>query len=208
MGNLYGYARCSTNETLQDINRQTYELEQLGVVNDKEHMFFEYESGMKIERAEFQRLMNKVVEGDTIIATELTRITRSTKHLIEIIDIAKSKKLKLILGKFELDCSKDLDPMTEGMIKMMGVFAELERNMISQRVKSGMDNAKRKGKRIGRPNADYKLLPNTFKKLYPMYKNGEIKKIEFAKMVDVSRPTLDRYLKTMEEYEKEKESHN
>ena len=62
--------------------------------------------------------------------------------MIEIIDIAKEKHLKLILGTFEVDCTGDtLDPMVEGMVKMMGVFAELERNMISERVTSGMRNA-------------------------------------------------------------------
>ena len=62
--------------------------------------------------------------------------------MIEIIDIAKEKHLKLILGTFEVDCTGDtLAPMVEGMVKMMGVFAELERNMISERVTSGMRNA-------------------------------------------------------------------
>lgn len=57
--------------------------------------------------------------------------------------------MKLILGIFVVDCTKgELAPMTEGMLKMMAVFAEMERNMISQRGKSGMRNAKSKGKRI------------------------------------------------------------
>ena len=68
--------------------------------------------------------------------------------MCEIIELAKDKHIKLILGSFVVDCSRELDPMTEGMLKMMGVFSELERNMISQRGKSGMDNAK--GKVIGR----------------------------------------------------------
>ena len=71
-----------------------------------------------------------------IIATEVSRFTRSTLQLCEIIEFVKKNHIKLVLGTFEVDCSKELDPMTEGMLKMMGVFAELERNMISQRVKS------------------------------------------------------------------------
>ena len=147
---MYGYARCSTDETRQDIDRQKRELMAKGV--DSENVFCEYESGTKKDRTELNRLLRTVKDGDVIVSTELSRITRSTKYLIWIIDTAKEKKIKLILGTFEADCSGDsLDPMTEGMLKMMGVFAELERNMISERVKSGMKNAKTKGSKVGRP---------------------------------------------------------
>lgn len=79
--------------------------------------------------------------------TEVSRLTRSTRHLCEILQIVKDKRLILdIGGSFRVDCSKgEMDPMTEGMIKMWGVFAEIERNIISQRVKSGMKNAAAKG---------------------------------------------------------------
>ena len=146
---IYGYARCSTNEELQDINRQIRELKQLGAEEDT--IYREYESGMKNDRVELQRLLSVVEAGDTIVATEVSRITRSTKQLCEIIELAKDRHIKLVLGSFVVDCTKELDPMTEGMLKMMGVFSELERNIISQRVKSGMQNAKAKGVTIGRP---------------------------------------------------------
>ena len=71
-----------------------------------------------------------------------------------------------------VDCRKELDPMTEGMLKMMGVFAELERNMISQRVKSGMENAKSKGKAIGRPAVTADDIPAIFYRHYPKYQKG------------------------------------
>jgi len=144
---VYGYARCSTNKDLQDITRQVRELKQQGATD--ETIYMEYESGTKINRAELAKLLNVVKEGDTIYATEVSRITRSTKQLCDIIELAKEKQIKLVLGTFIVDCSKELDPMTEGMLKLMGVFAELERNMISQRVKSGMEHAKAKGKIVG-----------------------------------------------------------
>ena len=65
-------------------------------------------------------------EGDTIVATEVSRITRSTKQLCEIVEFAKAKKIKLILGSLIVDCSKELDPMTEGMLKMMMAFLNME----------------------------------------------------------------------------------
>lgn len=81
-------------------------------------------------------LFTMVKEGDTIVATEVIRLTRSTKQLCDLLEFAKEKHIKFILGSFAVDYTKNLDPMTEGMLKMMGVFSEFERNMISKRVKS------------------------------------------------------------------------
>lgn len=193
---IYGYARCSTNETLQDINRQIRELKQQGAENKT--IYREYESGTKTNRAELQKLLAIVKPGDTIIATEVSRITRSTKQLCDIIELAKTRKIKLILGTFIVDCRRELDPMTEGMLKMMGVFAELERNMISQRVKSGMENAKAKGKMIGRPTVTSDNIPTIFYKHYPKYKKGEINKKEFSRLCGLSYPTIYKYLSIVE----------
>ena len=193
---IYGYARCSTNEELQDINRQIRELIQLGA--GEENIYREYESGMKNDRVELQRLLSAVEAGDTIVATEVSRITRSTKQLCEIIELSKDRHIKLVLGSFFVDCTKELDPMTEGMLKMMGVFSELERNIISQRVKSGLQNAKAKGVPIGRPATSEDRIPSTFFKYYPKYKRGEINKAEFARLCSVSYPTIFKYIAIME----------
>lgn len=193
---IYGYARCSTNEKLQDINRQVRELKQQGATDTT--IYLEYESGMKTNRAELSKMLNIVKSGDIVIATEVSRITRSTKQLCDIIEFAKDKHIKLVLGSFVVDCAKELDPMTEGMLKMMGVFAELERNMISQRVKSGMENARAKGKTIGRPTTTADDIPNVFYKHYPKYKNGEINKSEFSRLCGLSYPTVYKYLKIVE----------
>lgn len=193
---IYGYARCSTNEKMQDINRQVRELKQQGATDTT--IYLEYESGTKVNRTELIKLLNIVQSGDTIIATEVSRITRSTKQLCDIIELAKDKHIKLIMGTFVVDCSKELDPMTEGMLKMMGVFSELERNIISQRVKSGMENAKAKGKTIGRPATTADDIPNIFYKHYPKYKNGEINKMEFSRLCSLSYPTIYKYLSIVE----------
>lgn len=193
---IYGYARCSTNEKLQDVQRQVRELKQSGA--SAETIYLEYESGIRVNRAELNKLLNVVKPGDTILATEVSRITRSTKQLCDIIELAKGKRIKLILGNFVVDCSNELDPMTEGMLKMMGVFAELERNMISQRVKSGMENAKCKGKTIGRPTTTADNIPSIFYKHYPKYKKGEINKKDFSRLCSLSYPTIYKYLNMVE----------
>ena len=69
---IYGYARCSTNEKQQDIQRQIRELKQQGAT--EETIYFEYESGMKVDRIQLKRLLNTVKSGDTILATEVSRL--------------------------------------------------------------------------------------------------------------------------------------
>ncbi|EJT6170729.1 recombinase family protein [Clostridium perfringens] len=197
MSKVYGYLRCSTDETKQDISRQERDIKSL--VDKVDCIFKEYESGTKENREVLNTLLDTVKEGDTIVCTEVSRITRSTKQLINIIQIAEDKRLKLIMGTFVLDCSGEvLDPMAKAMLQMMGVFAELERDMISARVKSGMANAKAKGKTIGRPTLTIESVPAKVKDIYKLYKNKSITKTDYAKMCDVSRPTLDKYLKIIE----------
>lgn len=192
----YGYARCSTNELKQDIDRQKRELIKQGVA--EENIYFEYESGTKIDRVEFNRLLETIDEGDTIIATEVSRITRSTKQLCEIIDVAKTKKIKLILGSFVVDCTVELDALTEGILKLVGVISELERNMISERVKSGIVNARAKGKVIGRPSITEDDIPQLFFRYYPKFKSGDINKSEFARLCGLSYPTVYKYIDIVE----------
>ncbi len=192
---IYGYARCSTNEERQDIDRQKRELFLLGVKEDK-HIYWEYEKGTKDDRAELQKLLDIVKECDTIATTEVSRLTRSTKHLCEILQTVQTKKLILnIGGSFVVDCSKGkIDPMTEGMIKMWGVFAEMERNIISQRVISGLKNAAAKGKKLGRPTVNKDTLPDRFWKYYRMYEDKQITLTEFARLMNASRTTIYKYI--------------
>ena len=90
---IYGYARCSTNESKQDINRQLRELKAEGA----EEVYFEYEHGDSAVKQKQLALFDAVSEGDTIITLEVPRLARSTKQLCEIIEIVKEKKLKLII---------------------------------------------------------------------------------------------------------------
>lgn len=195
---IYGYCRCSTNETKQDINRQVRELKELGATDKT--IYKEYIKGTANVKVELNKLLAVIKEGDTIVATEVSRITRSTKQLCEIIELAKNKKIKLIFGTFIVDCTKELDPMTEGMLKMMGVFAELERNMISERVKSGMANAKAKGKQVGRPQLELNTITSNdkFMNAYKLYKSKHIKKVDIQRLTGMSRVTIDKYIKVLE----------
>lgn len=190
----YGYARCSTDETRQDIDRQKRELRGMGVENDK-HIYWEYESGSKVDRAELMKLLDVIREGDTIAATEVSRLTRSTKQLCEILQTVQEKKIRLLIGSFSVDCrSDDVDPMTKGMLLMWGVFSEMERDIISQRVKSGMQNAAAKGKRIGRPRLTADRIPEKFWRYYQLYLAGSITVSDMSRLLDCSRTTVYSYI--------------
>lgn len=196
---IYGYARCSTNEKLglQDISRQYRELEKMGV--KKENIFSEYESGTKTDRTQLNKLLEIVCPGDIIACTEASRITRSIKQLLEILEFAKTKQIKLILGTFSVDFTKDMpDPMTLATVQLMGVFSELERNIISERVKSGMENARAKGKQIGRKIVTIDDIPETFKKYYVLYKEKRITKEMLSSLCKISYPTCIKYCKMIE----------
>ena len=101
----YGYSRCSTNETRQDINRQVRELKAAGA-----------------------QMFAQAQPGDTIIVLEVSRLARSTQQLCEIIKIVRQKHLRLvILGSITLDCRNgQADPMSEAFLQMAGVFSQLE----------------------------------------------------------------------------------
>lgn len=189
---VYGYCRCSTNDTRQDIDRQARELKAEGA----ELIFWEYIKSTKEVKEQLNALLDKVTEGDTIVTTEVSRFTRSTKQLCDIIEIVKAKKIKLVIkGSMTIDCTNgELDAMTKAFLQMAGVFAELEHDMIKARVKSGVANARAKGKQIGRPTLTIDDIPEKVKKYYQMFKEGNISKTDYAKMCGISRPTLDKYL--------------
>ena len=192
----HGYARCSTNESKQDIDRQVRELKQAGA----ERIFLEYEHGDAAVKCQLSSLLEQAEEGDTIITLEVSRLARSTKQLCEIIDVVREKRLRLVIvGSITLDCrSGQADPMSEAFLQMAGVFSQLELAMIRARVRSGMENAKAKGARIGRPQATADDIPAVFLRHYPAFKNKQLNVSELARVCDLSRTTVYKYLNLLE----------
>lgn len=189
----YGYARCSTTEEKQDINRQIRELKAAGA----EEVIFEYEHGDAKVKQNLQMLLETAQPQDTIITLEVSRLSRSTQQLCEIIDIIKQKHLRLIIvGSITVDCRNgDIDPMSQAFIQMSAVFAELELSIIRARVKSGMANAKAKGKHVGRPKTTKEDIPAVFYRHYPAFMRGDMNLSELARICGLSRPTVYKYVK-------------
>ena len=193
---IYGYARCSlAEEKGQDLNRQVRELKAAGaqeIVTEREH------GDSKIKK-NLDLLLEAAKEGDTLICTEVSRLSRSTQQLCEIVELVKRKHLCLvIIGSITVDCRNgQIDPMSQAFVQMSAVFAELELSIIRARVKSGMANAKAKGKKIGRRPTTKDDIPAVFYKHYPAYAAGQLNVSELARVCGLSRPTVYKYLKML-----------
>ena len=192
---IYGYARCSTNESKQDINRQIKELKEAGA----EEVIFEYEHGDAKTKKQLSMLLEMAQEGDSIVTLEVSRLSRSTQQLCEIVDIIKQKRLRLVIvGSITVDCRQgNIDPMSQAFIQMSAVFSELELSIIRERVKSGMANAKAKGRSIGRPKTTKEDIPAVFMKHYPSLMSGQMNVSELARVCNMSRPTIYKYLRLL-----------
>ena len=192
-----GYSRCSTNEGKQDINRQVRELKAAGA----EVVYMEYEHGDAKVKSQQQAMFAESEAGDTIIVLEVSRLARSTQQLCEIIEIIRAKHLRLVIvGSITLDCRNgQADPMSEAFLQMAGVFSQLELSMIRARVRSGMENAKAKGKQIGRPQVTADDVPSGFLRHYPAFKRGQLNVSELARVCNISRTTAYKYINLLEE---------
>ena len=191
-----GYSRCSTNEGKQDINRQVRELKAAGA----EVIYMEYEHGDAKVKNQQQAMFAESEAGDTIIVLEVSRLARSTQQLCEIIEIIRAKHLRLVIvGSITLDCRNgQADPMSEAFLQMAGVFSQLELSMIRARVRSGMENAKAKGKQIGRPQVTADDVPSGFLRHYQAYKRGQLNVSELARVCNISRTTAYKYINLLE----------
>lgn len=112
----------------------------------------------------------------------------------------REKRLRLVIvGSMTLDCREGRsDPMSEAFLQMAGVFSQLELAMIRSRVRSGMANAKAKGKQIGRPQRTAESIPAIFLRHYPAYKKGQLNVSELARVCDLSRTTVYKYIELLE----------
>ena len=184
---------ANTSLRKQDINRQIRELKTAGA----DEVIFEYEHGDAKVKKNLHMLLEMATAGDTIITLEVSRLCRSTQQLCQIIDIIREKRLRLVIvGSITIDCRNgQTDPMSEAFLQMAGVFSQLELAMIRARVKSGMENAKAKGKQIGRKPTTKDDIPATFYKHYPAFMAGTLNVSELARVCGLSRPTVYKYLK-------------
>lgn len=186
MGDILGYARVSTNG--QNLDSQTDALMAAGV--RKKHLYCEKMTGTKTDRPELNRLVNDLETGDTVIITDLTRISRSTKDLLEIIDKIKSKGAYIkSLKDTWLDTTSN-NPYNDFLLTVMSGLSQLERDLISQRTKEGLASAKARGRNGGRPSKQNEKA----EMVMALYNNG-MKIADIVRNTELSRSTINRIVK-------------
>ena len=206
---IVGYMRISTQKESQKTDRQRVTLEQYAKENNFEfdELLEERISGkVKVEeRKQYSRLKKDLKPGDTLIVTDIDRLGRDADDtIIELKDL-KAKGVRVVALDVpymnEWDKVNDdsiYDMIRDIVITLKAHMAQQEREKISARVKQGLEAAKKEGRVGGRPKVNADKLPKSFYKYYNQWKNKDIKKVEFARLLDVSRPTLDLYIKTYE----------
>ena len=179
------YVRVSTEE--QNEQRQIEGLEKHGI----EKWFIEKVSGKNMtDRQELQTMLDFVREGDTLYIHDFSRLARSTKDLLRIVEILTEKGVHLVSNKENIDTST---PTGKLMLTMIGAIAEFERQNLLDRQREGIAIAKREGKYKGRKPID--IDSELFKAQYDRYLRREINKVQLAKELKVSRPTLDKMIR-------------
>ena len=183
-----GYVRVSTVE--QNEARQLESLK--GYDIDK--WYTEKVSGKDLNRPKLQEMLDFVREGDTIFIHDFSRISRSVKDLLSLIDTLEAKKVHLVSVKENLDTST---PAGRLMLTMIGAINEFERANLLERQREGIAIAKAKGKYKGRKAIE---IDKSFIDGYQRYLARKINKLQLAKELGISRPTLD---KLIEQYEQD-----
>lgn len=173
------YVRVSTAE--QNEARQREALAVRGI--DK--WFIEKASGKNTDRPEFQKMLDWVREGDTIYIHDLSRIARSTKDLLDLLDVLREKGVALVSGKESIDTSTATGKL---LVTMVAAINEFERANLLERQKEGIAIAKREGKYKGRKAVTVPDLPRH----YDRWQRREVSKAALARELGISRPTLDR----------------
>lgn len=178
------YVRVSTAE--QNEERQLEALEHFGI----ERWYTEKVSGKNTNRQKLQEMLDFVREGDVVYVHDLSRLARSTKDLLSIVEQLDAKKVQLVSNKEAIDTQTAAGKL---MLTMIGAIAEFERQNLLERQREGIEIAKRAGKYRGGHTKE--ISPNEWQKNLFLYKTREINKRQFAERLHISRPTLDKLLR-------------
>lgn len=175
------YVRVSTIE--QNEQRQIEAMKHY----DIEKWFVEKISAKDTNRPKLQELLEFVREGDTVHIHDFSRLARSTKDLLDIVELLNSKNVTLVSNKESIDTST---PTGKLLLTVVAAIAEFERTNLLERQREGIAIAKRNGIYKGRKPVS---IPN-FEMHYSRYLSREISKTQLAKELGISRPTLDKII--------------
>lgn len=178
---VFGYARVSTEQ--QSLDHQLDMLEKYGV--DK--IYNEKMTGTKRNRPELEKLMERLTEGDTVVVESLSRLGRSTKDLIWLMEVFNSKGVNLVSLKESIDTTSSTGKL---LFTLMSALAQFERDVIVDRTREGLTSARAKGRKGGRPSADSEMIRRAVK----LYNSRDYSVKEITELTGVRRSTLYKHL--------------
>jgi len=176
---IIGYARVSTQE--QNLDRQLDNLKAKGC----EKIYQEKMTGTKSHRPEYDKMLEAIRQGDTLVVDSFSRLSRSTKDLLEVVEHLTSIGVDLISLKEQLDTTTATGRM---MLTMLSALSQFERDIIAERTKDGLKAAKARGRQGGRPKVDETRI----KKALALYDSNAMSIVDIAKTTGVSTATINR----------------
>lgn len=177
----YFYARCSS--TSQNTEGQILAAQQRGLEFDE--IFNEKVSGKNLERKELQRMLSLCEEGTTVVVYSLSRLSRSLKDLLDLVTLFELRGTKLVSLTEQIDTST---AMGRAFLQIIGVLSSMERELILERQVIGIQAAKKRNVRFGRPKA---ISEAQKEEAIRMMNDGRSAK-EVARIFEVSEPTMRR----------------
>ena len=186
---LVGYARVSKSDGSQDLETQIQKLKEAGVEDGQ--IYIEQGSGAKDDRPVLRECLKACRRNDCLVFYRFDRITRSLAKLVITMDDLSKRgvAMKSITEPFDTS-----DSTSRAMVQMIGIFAELERNIISRRTKDSLAYRKSIGVKLGRPSA---LTADKIEQLEFMVSRGRSVK-EMCEKLSISKPTYYKWIKSRE----------
>ena len=180
---IFGYARVSTEQ--QNLDRQIDMLQKYGV----DFIYNEKMTGTKRNRPELEKLLERLTEGDTVVVESLSRLGRSTKDLIWLMETFNSKGVNLVSLKESIDTTTSTGKL---LFTLMSAIAQFERDVIADRTREGLNSARARGRKGGRPRTDSEKLRKAIK----LYNTQQYSLAEIEDMTGVKRSTLYRGIRS------------
>lgn len=180
---VFGYARVSTEQ--QNLDRQLDMLEKYGV----DYLYNEKMTGTKRNRPELEKLLERLTEGDTVVVESLSRLGRSTKDLIWLMETFNTKGVNLVSLKESIDTTTSTGKL---LFTLMSAIAQFERDVIADRTREGLNSARARGRKGGRPRTDSDKLRKAIK----LYNTQQYSLAEIEDMTGVKRSTLYRGIRS------------
>lgn len=179
---VFGYARVSTEQ--QNLDRQLDMLEKYGV----DYIYNEKMTGTKRNRPELEKLLERLTEGDTVVVESLSRLGRSTKDLIWLMETFNTKGVNLVSLKESIDTNTSTGKL---LFTLMSAIAQFERDVIADRTREGIASARARGRKGGRP----KTNPEKLKMAVKLYNSKQYSIKEIEEMTGIKKDTLYRAIR-------------